>query len=408
MGFARRLSAIILAAGIMAGCNQSNNIYHPPQPIINPDCIIGSAADYANKIGLPLDVSIYDDNTNKNQKETQCFTIHEKKMIDQLSVLLVEGAKQETLQQIVVDYPTVGPATIWALEQTWNATLKDQQYDTDMQFYDTGVLGWIALDIATGVSLPGKILEDWGLEDNTPYPIDHNLKVMFPPDWNPNPGVASTFLEYIPGCEDIMLGGQPYPDYLWQSSADVIYSHESRSNPRPIRSALPPGAQIIRIHVVELEHMLGGTFNEGIVALRYDVHPDDRHLIGFDSVFEYMAHTVPNESNLSPERENWFFTVDDYNFNVGDKVGFGEIVAYQNPRYDFTGPIYDHTIFVGKKYHELIGIGSPFDERLHVQTIDYMASHYSYNELGVPRAFNAFPTEPRYENMSVHGCSIIK
>lgn len=395
----------LLAAASISSCS-TPPLPNGPGPRPNPDCIVGSAVDYASVRGLDLDVSVYDTNLNRSSYDAvgkECFTRHERDMIDELNAVKNEGADLVTLQKIVNDYPNAGPATVYALRASWNAYLEDKRFDSSLEFYDTNRLGWVALDRAFGSSFPGQIIQVRGHDSLTPYPISSLIYSASTPDWDPNPGQTSSFLDRFPGCEGLIGTGQGYPEFGFQSSADIVFRSEVFSTPLPIRSALPPGSKIENIFVVTEYTFFGDEFSDAYVLVSYDVHPDDNSLIGFRTVYEYMVHVIPGPQYLTSNPATWFFNKDNFDYVPGDILQGNEIVAYVSPGMAAGDrKIYDHTIYVYEERPELVGVGSPFDPSYGIQTLDYLAAHTMPD---VPKEFTAVPTQPRYANLSIHGCS---
>jgi len=403
------VGSVLVGASLLSSCGNSSVPPNPngPVPTNNPDCIVGSAVEYASDLDLGLDVGVFDSNLNRSNYDSsgvQCFTKHEKAMIDELSEIKSEGADPLTLQKIINDYPNAGPATVYALRASWDATLVDQEFDTSLEFYDSNRLGWVAIDRATGISLPGFFLRDRGLDGMTPYPVDDNVSSAGAPDWNPNPGLdeISSFLDRFPGCEGLIGTGEGFPEF-WQSSSDFLYADYLWGTPIPIRSALPPGAKVNSIIIGNRVTSFGDEYSDSTMELKYDVHPDDNNLIGFKVVYEFLAHMVPDVSNVSTDRDMWVFGKSDFGVSEGQILDADTIIAYQNPRVSSGARgIYDHTIFVDEKSPELVGFGPPFDTLRGFQSLDYLAAH---TMLEVPKRFTAVPTEPRYADLSIHGCS---
>ncbi|MFT4308646.1 MAG: hypothetical protein ACMXYM_04735 [Candidatus Woesearchaeota archaeon] len=402
---------VLSAALLVSSCDTNGGVIPPPpdpDPVPNPDCVSGSAVDYAREVGLDVDVSVYDSNLNRHEYDAvgeRCFTRFERSMIDELRSLVDEGADEIVLQRVVDDYPVVGPATVWALRGTWDATLADQAHNPALRFYDpdtnTDHLGWIDLAGGIGVSLPSTFLAEQNLDHLTPHPIDENVHSVSPPDWNRNPDETSTFLDRIPGCEGLLSTGEDFPTFV-NSSGDYIFNGHLLHTPVPIRSVLPPGTVVAGVRVRDRVTWRGVEFTDGVVDLRYDVHPDDRYLIGFKAVYEMAAHVVPGPDNITTDTEYWLFDTDEFSVRPGSTAD--GVLAYVNPRMAAgASMVYDHTVFVRDEHPEISEVGPPWDEARTMQTLDYLAA-FTIPESEVPRQVTAVPMQPRYADLTIHGC----
>ena len=414
---ARAVAAGVFSAALLVSSCDTHGGPPPPRPPDpvpgpNPDCVSGSAVDHAREVGLDVDVSVYDSNLNRHEygaEGERCFTRFERSMIDELRSLVDEGADERALQRVVDDYPVVGPATVWALRQTWDATLADQVHNPALRFYDpdtdTDRLGWVNLRNSIGMSLPGLLLEERGHSDRTPYPVDRNISGMSPPDWDAREGHISVFIDRIPGCERLLSTAQDFPG-VPQASADMIVAPHLIQTPVAVRSVLPPGAVVSDVRVTNREIPgLGVPYSDGSVTLRYDVHPDDHPLIGFRAVYDLIGHSVPAVRNVTTDRDLYVFEPSEYPVGVGGVVSEDTVLAYLNPRISSGGRmVHDHTVFVYERRAELSGVGTPWSERDASQPLDYLAARL-LEHLGVPRSLIAIPFEPRYADLTIHGCT---
>ncbi len=397
------LAAVLLISSCDPG--DGGGVTPPPDPAPNPDCVSGTAVDHALEVGLDLYVAAYDANLNRYEHDVEgehCFTRFERSMIDELRSLVDEGADPVVLQRVVDDYPVVGPATVWALRGTWDAARADQAFDPDRSFYDTGRLGWIDLARGIGGSFPGSYLAERGLEDVTVYPLDEKILDVAPPDWNPDPDETNTFLDRFPGCEGLLSTGESFPSMM-QSSGDFFFQSHLFNTPVPIRSVLPPGAVVSSVRARDRVSQLGEDFTDGVVDLRLDVHPDDRSLIGFRTVYEMVAHVVPGPENITTDPDTWVFDVDAFAVQAGNPAQ--DVLVYVNPGMASGNTmLYDHTVYVREQRPELAEVGPLWDEARGLQSLDYLAA-FTIPLSEVPRQFTAPPLQSRYADLSIHGCA---
>jgi hypothetical protein len=395
----RRGLTVLVSAASLTACAVPPT--PTPQATPNPECLSGSATEYTREAGLDLDVRIYDENRNKHERDhagERCFTTHEKAWIDELKALSEEGAEGETLQKIIDDHPTVGPGTVQALRLDWDATLFDQQFDPTIEFYSRERLGWVPIDIATGISLPGLRLREAGVEGTSRFPIDEKLRGFVGPDWNPDPGDEnrSSFLDEAGRTCALNLRGQGYPEYPIPSSLDITYSASMRGTPLALGNITLDHARVERITVVDEFDPIIGWLNDAYLLVEYDVHPDDTPMLGFESYSAFQIHLTPNPSSVT-------FTKEDYEratgLTEGSTINTGDFIGYQNPRMDGGyGPNYDLSIWVRERIPGLVG--PAYNGSLGHQVLGILG-HMEY-----PREVSATPTQPRYsdEDYSIHGC----
>jgi hypothetical protein len=398
----RRGLVALLATLSLSGCTTPTPPT-PPVPTPNPECISGSAVEYAREAELDLNVIAYDENTNKHERDhigEQCFTTHEKAWIDELETLVTEGAEGETLQRIIDDHPTVGPGTVQALRLDWDATRFDQQFDPTIEFYSRERLGWVPIDIATGVSLPGLRLREAGAEGTSKYPIDETLLGIHGPDWNPDPGDEniSSFLDETGRSCAVTLRGQPYPEYPVPSSLDISYAASMRGVQMPLHNITLNNARVERITVVDEFDPVIGWLNDAYLLVEHDVHPDDTPMLGFESYSAYQIHLTPDPNLVT-------FTKEDFEratgLTEGSTINTGDFIGFQNPRFDSgIGPNYDLSIWIRQRIPGLVG--PAYNQALGHQVLDILG-HMLY-----PRNVSATPTQPRYsdESYSIHGCEL--
>ena len=324
-----------LAAGIGLGLSACETALPPngdPDPDPDPgngdpgngECLSGSAQEYADSVGLPLDVRILD---TARDSVDGCFTVHKREWIDQLRRVYGDGVVSlDRLRSFVDHFPTVGPMIPKAFELSYDAYRVDRAYEPDVVEFVPEHMGWIPLDkIVPRLELPGvrhRLLGD----PLTNYPINEDTWSFGLPDWsNLDPSRSSTFLSEFGFCDvctatenvlntgsiDMNVFAEVVGDWFELKWFDVYAGN------------LTPG----RVAGVSVYSQ----FNPDEVrvfdmSVDWEVHPDDRSLFDVGSTIRFSyGHMTPNRDVI--------FDEEDVGFKRGDVIAPGTRLGYINPRF---------------------------------------------------------------------------
>jgi len=371
--------------GMLASCDGNSTI--PPPNGNGPAgtvCLEDTAVNYANNIGLPLDVRILDTN---NDSKGGCFTNHERDWIDELKLVYDDGVLSAGEVQSFLDYfDTVGPMIPKALNLSYKEFLVDRQFEPDVVDFVPEHLGWIPLNvILPDASLPGLYHDILG-EPLTNYPINRTTSFFGLPDWqNQRRGETSTFLSELGIC-DLCYNTE---DALNIGSLDMLFGDREVDDSGLVlkwkevfAGNLTPGV-VNRITIYTRSNDLSGEYNVADVTVDYEVHPDDRSLFDAESLRYVYAHIAPNE--------NQFFGKEDFPFSENDSIDFGTKLGYINWRFN---SLLDFSVFV----FDQIGVGPyiPVEGFPNTYVMDILGAKDVYPERLRPTA-----TQPRYRDNRV-------
>jgi len=378
--FLKWVGSSVVIAAFGTACTENVNGGGTDYP--GTDRIDGSPSDYASSIGLPLDVSILDNNDNVLGG---AFTNHERDWIDVLKAISNEGKLTDNeLQDTIEHHHKVGPMAVKALALSYKGYLEDKIHEPDVIHWTPTQLGWIPMDkIMPDSSLPAYNHAN-SESAITNYPINTKTTLWGPPDWtNLIQGVTSTFLSEMGACPNCNLT----QDVFMTGSLDMLMRREFQDGDLqklyyPVyNGTLTPG-KVLNIVINRMDDgAYFGEFDEAGITVEYKVHPDDRSVMNVSKLFYIYSHLSPNNER--------YFTLDDFPFRTGDNIPFGTFLGYISHylgpfELDFTISTVDNIGF-GPYLTPPPG-GIPENEFI----LDILGSRY-YPERKQPKA-----TQPRY------------